>query len=162
MKVYFAAPLFSDADYMYNEHVASQIEEKVKGLDIYLPQRNMAINDKSETHASPVDIVKGDDEHLLQSDIMIALLDGIAIDEGVACEVGVFSNSGNPIFGLYTDSRQEGTDNELKIKELQKSPVSNPFMYKNSYVVGKVQMNGEIYSSVNNLIEDLSKYVGEL
>lgn len=159
MKIYFAAPLFSEADFNYNEFVVQQIEKILPSVDIYLPQRNDSINDKN-SHATPIDIVKGDDEQLLNSDILIALLDGSNIDEGVACEIGVFSTLNKPILGLYTDSRQLGTDNRAKIQELKKSPVSNPFMYRNNYVVGKVQMHGSIHSDRKGLIKELVGLVG--
>lgn len=162
MRIYFAAPLFSEAERNYNELVVSQIEKEVKDVEIYLPQRNLTINDKSN-HASPIDIVKGDDEHLLKSDLLICLLDGNTIDEGVACEIGVFSMLNRPILALWTDCRQQGVDNPEKIKVLIENPVSNPFMYRNLYVVGKILINGKVFSSVDDLVKAVKEYVeGEL
>ena len=39
---------------------------------------------------------------------MIALLDGLTIDAGVASEIGVAYAKGIPVIGLYTDTRQQG------------------------------------------------------
>ena len=40
---------------------------------------------------------------------MIALLDGLTIDPGVASEIGVALPKEIPVLGLYTDSRQQGS-----------------------------------------------------
>ena len=37
MKIYFAAPLFSDAEKTFNQNLAAQPEEP--GFDVFLPQR---------------------------------------------------------------------------------------------------------------------------
>lgn len=41
---------------------------------------------------------------MLASDLMIALLDGLTIDAGVASEIGVAYAKGIPVIGLYTDT----------------------------------------------------------
>ncbi len=50
---------------------------------------------------------------------MIALLDGLTIDAGVASEIGVAYAKSIPVLGLYTDSRQQGADNQQKLTALQ-------------------------------------------
>ena len=51
-------------------------------------------------------IALADTEKVLESDLMIALLDGLTIDPGVASEIGVAYAKGIPVIGLYTDSEQ--------------------------------------------------------
>ena len=48
MKIYLAAPIFSESDRLYNDLLVSKIEEAIPGVDIYVPQRNKAINDKTK------------------------------------------------------------------------------------------------------------------
>ena len=46
-KVYFASPLFNDMELMFNEVTVKKLRNANSNLEIYLPQENMAINDKS-------------------------------------------------------------------------------------------------------------------
>ncbi len=43
-------------------------------------------------------------KRVLESDRMIALLDGLTIDAGVASEIGGAYAKGIPVIGLYTDT----------------------------------------------------------
>lgn len=135
-KVYFAAPLFSEQDRLYNKHVydllLEEMEERGLEADIYLPQNNEDINDKN-SYASAVDILKADFDKLSESDIFVALLDGE--DSGVAFEAGVAYTLGMPMIGMWTDVRQQGGDNEDKIKALTKIG-ENQFAYINLMLSG--------------------------
>ena len=51
---------------------------------------------------------------LQDSDVLIAVLDGVEIDSGVAAEIGAFSMLNRPIVGVLTDVRQQGRDNMQK------------------------------------------------
>jgi len=50
-------------------------------------------------------VFKRDIEAIVNSDILIAVLDGRTIDEGVAFELGYANALGKPCFGLKTDDR---------------------------------------------------------
>lgn len=172
MRAYLANSLFSEADRLYNDYIASKLRQAFPDLELYVPQENLAINDKS-AYANSVMISRGDDEELLTSDFMIAVIDGNTIDEGVACEVGKYSGfdmvtllragfKPRPIFALYTDTRQEGRDNMVKLHALSNDAVENQFQYRNLYVVGTIKDSGGTFSdSVDKLIESISKYVGK-
>lgn len=155
-KIYFAAPLFSEAEVLYNDHVAKQIRAAHPDIDIFLPQEQGDINDK-ESYADSKMIAKLDTDALLESDILIALLDGINIDAGVASEIGVAYQAGIPIVGLYTDSRQQGATNQQKLDALQDLAESQ-FSYINLYTIGLIKLNGQVVDSVDNLITALSNY----
>lgn len=159
MNIYFAAPLFAKSDLLYNADLVNQIRSTYPQADIYLPQENASINDKS-AYADSKMIAQADTEKVLESDLMIALLDGLTIDPGVASEIGVAFAKEIPVLGLYTDSRQQGADNQQKITVL-KTVAENQFHYLNLYTVGLIKLNGEIYSSENVLLEGLAAYLGE-
>lgn len=157
MKAYLANGLFSESDRLYNEYLANRIRDEFSEeiFELYVPQENMEINDK-EAFASSVMIADGDDKHLFESDVMIAVIDGESIDAGVACEIGAFSTTGKPIFALYTDSRQQGRDNAKKINALVQSATENQFQYRNLYLIGKIKKSGGfIYSDKYQLINGL-------
>jgi nucleoside 2-deoxyribosyltransferase len=169
MKVYFAAPLFDAASQMFNAHIVKQIRHELPFLDVYVPQENEALNDKTG-YADSVTIFDGDNEYLDPADILVCLLDGIEIDSGVSTEVGRFVTlkefeestvsdqtlrKTRYIYGLYTDVRQLGTDNKHKIEAMQKDPIENQFFYKNLYTVGAVKKHGKILRSVEDLVNEL-------
>lgn len=157
MKIYFAAPLFSEADQLYNAKLVKEIRDKYPEVTVYLPQEAGEINDKS-AYADSQAIAMYDTKELLSSQLMIALLDGIHIDAGVASEIGVAYQAGIKVIGLFTDSRQQGADNPKKIDAL-KEVAESQFAYVNLYTVGLIKANGKIYSSSQSLIEGLSDYL---
>lgn len=106
MKGYLANGLFGLGDRMLNEHLSSVLRENINGLDLYVPQENGDINDK-EAYASSIDIARADIGALEESDFLIAVIDGVEIDSGVAAEIGAFYMMDKPIYALYTDIRRK-------------------------------------------------------
>lgn len=114
MRVYFAAPLFSEAELEYNEKLCAQFEER--GYSVFLPQRDgyeglegvYANVEGIETEEDAQDaIFELDRSEIIQADVMTAILDGQVPDEGVAVEIGVAHENDVPIIGLKTDRRNE-------------------------------------------------------
>ncbi|WP_461219138.1 nucleoside 2-deoxyribosyltransferase [Lapidilactobacillus salsurivasis] len=156
MHIYFANGLFSQADFRFNAELAARIRTAYPQLTIYLPQENAAINDK-QAYADSKMIARADTEEVLKSDLMIAVLDGPVIDAGVASEIGVAYAKEIPILGLYTDSRQQGADNQQKLTALQ-TIAENQFHYLNLYTTGLIKLNGAIYSNETDLIKAIATY----
>lgn len=152
VKVYFASPLFNEMEQMFNANVVSQLREANDQLEIYLPQENMAINDKS-LYADSIMIADGDNEKLLESSILIAVLDGSSIDVGVATEIGVAYAKGIKIYGLYTDTRQGLNANNQKLDALTSEVGENQFHYVNLFTIGCIKKNGEIFTSTKQLLD---------
>lgn len=46
-KAYFASPLFSEMELLYNEQLVKKIRTNYPELEIYVPQEQMEINDKN-------------------------------------------------------------------------------------------------------------------
>jgi len=111
MKVYFAAPLFCNAEKEFNLNVTALLEEA--GYDVFLPQRDgfENIDDVTEVpHVESVEDVMNeifeiDRKAVIDSDVVVAVLDGIAVDEGVAVEMGIAYEQDIPVVGLKTDRR---------------------------------------------------------
>lgn len=157
-KGYLANGLFGLGDRLVNELVATAVRQTISGVDLYVPQENFAINDKS-AYASSKEIAAADLDALKNSDFLIAVIDGVEIDSGVAAEIGAFSMLNRPIFALFTDSRQQGRDNLKKITALQEDAVENQFVYRNLFVVGLIKQNGVVSSSIEELTEALSLHI---
>lgn len=152
MKGYLANGLFSMGDRYVNEQLAKAIREAVPEIDLYVPQENDAINDKA-AYANSELIAEADLSKLEESDILIAVLDGIEVDSGVAAEIGAFSMLQRPIVGVFTDTRQQGRDNQKKIDALIEDGLENQFVYRNLFLVGLVKRNGVITSSLEEAVE---------
>lgn len=151
MKIYFAGPMFAKADLLYNEYLVKKIRELDDSLEVYLPQENGAINDKT-AYADSKMIALADTEKVLESDLLVAVLDGITIDAGVASEIGVAYAKNIPMLGLYTDTRQQGADNQKKLAALGDT-AENQFHYLNLYTVGLVKLNGSIFSDEHAFLD---------
>ncbi|MHC5267688.1 nucleoside 2-deoxyribosyltransferase [Enterococcus sp. LJL98] len=157
MNIYFAAPMFAQSERFYNEVLVQSIRQEFPTLNIYLPQENLAINDKT-AYANSEMIALADTEKVLASHLMIAVLDGLSIDPGVASEIGVAYAKGIPILGLYTDSRQQGGEHPKKIAALTEI-AENQFHYLNLYTTGLIKLNGKILSSQADLLKELQKRI---
>ncbi|MDN6162534.1 MAG: nucleoside 2-deoxyribosyltransferase [Atopostipes sp.] len=159
-KIYFGGPLFNEMEQMYNAHVVEKLRtEYGDKVDIYLPQENQEINDKSG-FADSLAIAQGDNAYLEESDLLIAVLDGVTPDSGLSAELGYFYSKDRPIIGLYTDVRQGTDGNEEKIAALDEVAESQ-FSYINLYTVGLVKMRGEVLTSSDALVEKLGEYLPE-
>jgi nucleoside 2-deoxyribosyltransferase len=164
MKGYLANGLFTIGDRLVNEIIASELRYAYynhtgQHLDLYVPQENDAINDKT-AYADSVTIAKADTERLMKSDFLVAVLDGVEIDSGVAAEIGMFFTTGKPIFALYSDIRQEGRHNKQKLDALINDGTENQFMYRNLFVIGLIkQRDGGIYSDTVSLTKAFLNHI---
>lgn len=153
VKGYLANGLFNIGDRLVNEIIAKEVRDAIPNIDLYVPQENGDINDKN-SYANSITIANADMERLVESDFLIAVVDGVEIDSGVAAEIGAFYVSGKPIFALYSDVRQQGRDNVNKINALIDDGTENQFMYRNLFVIGLIKKSGgEVYSTIDQLIE---------
>ena len=113
-RLYFAAPLFSEAELAFNAALTAEIE--ALGFDVFLPQRD-GVETGREPWASmsPEErrraIFETDRDAVFSSDVLLFVLDGRVPDEGAAVELGLAyahrAATGRPaaIVGLMTDSR---------------------------------------------------------
>jgi nucleoside 2-deoxyribosyltransferase len=106
-KVYIASPLFSDAERSANEAMCFVLE---KWCDVFLPQRdgylisNLIAMGMSAKGAYAL-VFRKDIEAIRNCDAVIINLDGRAIDEGAAFELGVAYALAKICVGYRTDIR---------------------------------------------------------
>lgn len=159
---YLASHFFNDAMYKWTENLARYIEENTE-LEFYVPQRNADINDKKNNDdiITDIKIAQADTAELKKANIVIACLDGLTIDDGVAGEVmahGVMAELEEEykvdfprmIIGVITDMRYLGTgENKL---------------YRNLMIVGKVKEHGHLvigYPGDDSYLEEIAKLVND-
>ncbi len=105
-RIYFAGPLFSEAEREYNLKVVAVLEEA--GYEVFLPQRDgylaPDLAGKSAEEITTM-IFDKDKEEVLKADIVFILLDGRVPDEGACVELGIGYASGKRCYGFKSDSR---------------------------------------------------------
>lgn len=106
--IYFAAPLFSEAELSYNLELTAILETYV---DVFLPQRDGGkvidlVAKGVDRHAAFKSIYERDVQALKKADVLFLLLDGRSIDEGAAFELGFAVALGKQCVGLQTDPRR--------------------------------------------------------
>lgn len=107
-KAYLAGPLFSDAERSFNELVTDKL---INSMDVYLPQRDGGlmsdmVRDGVAPHVAACRVFRRDLDAIHDCDVLIAILDGQTIDEGVAFELGIAFAHSKRCVGLQTDSRR--------------------------------------------------------
>jgi len=114
MKIYFAGPLFNQAEKHFNQSLTEKFEKI--GFKVFLPQRDGIEKDKSPYDKMTKDerrktLFSIDRDQILSSDIFLFILDGRVPDEGACVELGMaytqkFLGKKNKILvGLQTDVR---------------------------------------------------------
>ena len=112
--IYFAAPLFSQAERDYNIVITKILEDH--GYIVFLPQRDgflaSELENKTEKEKTEM-IFKKDVNAILKSDILFMVLDGRVPDEGACVELGIAYANGKKCYGIKTDSRTAEMDLDL-------------------------------------------------
>ena len=105
-RVYFAGPLFNQAEKEFNLKIAALLEEY--GYSVFLPQRDgleaALIEDKSEEELAGM-IFETDSTEVKGADILFMNLDGRVPDEGACVELGIAYGTGKRCYGIKTDTR---------------------------------------------------------
>jgi nucleoside 2-deoxyribosyltransferase len=107
-KLYLAGPLFSDAEKEFNRSLKSRLEQFI---DVYLPQEDgglvveMVRAGISEREAWDF-VFKKDIEEINDCNVFLIILDGRAVDEGAAVELGIAYALKKECIGLQTDPRR--------------------------------------------------------
>ena len=105
MRVYFAGPLFTPYERSFIDECAARL--RADGIDVFVPHENaLAAGD-----TSAATIFAKDWQGLAEADAVVAVLDGPMVDDGTACEIGIFyalmqaDPTKKGILGLLTDLR---------------------------------------------------------
>ncbi len=84
MRVYFAGPLFTPYERSFIDECAGRL--RADGIDVFVPHENaLAAGDMSAATISAKDW-----KSLSDADAVVAVLDGPMVDDGTACEIGIF------------------------------------------------------------------------
>jgi nucleoside 2-deoxyribosyltransferase len=106
VKIYIASPLFTPYERSFIDECA--VAMRADGFEVFVPHEHEFARDVDVTAAW---IFAKDRSGLERADAMLAILDGPSVDDGTACEIGMFhalmqsDPSKKGIVGLLTDIR---------------------------------------------------------
>lgn len=108
-RIYLAAPLFSEAQKIYNAGLAGLLASRY--YSVHLPQN---FEDTAESRSKNREelIYRWNLAALKNSDIVVAVIDGADADSGTAWEMGYATALGKRVIAIRTDFRRY-SDNEL-------------------------------------------------
>jgi nucleoside 2-deoxyribosyltransferase len=112
--IYFAGPLFSEAERRFNLGLTQRLE--AVGFEVFLPQRDGVERDIPPYDAMTPDerrqaMFRLDRSRILDSEVFLFVLDGRVPDEGACVELGIahcqkyLRNGEKLLLGLHTDTR---------------------------------------------------------
>lgn len=166
VRVYLASQIFAECWRDYNEKIAQRIEAEFPEIELYVSQRNTAINDKTKC-ATAEDIAYGDlTQNLDNDDLIVAIVDGDTPGIGTVCECAYFARrcqediekygtTKKKIISLYTDTREcSHTVMDKKVEMLHEFAECQ-FSYINLLLVGILKRYGTMCGSIDEVIEEL-------
>jgi nucleoside 2-deoxyribosyltransferase/predicted secreted protein len=111
-RIYLAAPLFSEAERLYNTALAGLLRQCL--FDVYVPQEtgdDTAHRDMPEYGR----IYNQNKKALHEADLVVAVIDGADADSGTAWEMGYAAALNKPVYALRTDFRKVGTHEHVNL-----------------------------------------------
>ncbi|MDX6485780.1 MAG: hypothetical protein QOF43_933 [Gaiellaceae bacterium] len=137
MKIYFAGPLFTPYERGFIDECAARLRDD--GFDVFVPHEHELATDADVSAAW---IFAKDRPGIEGANAVVAILDGPMVDDGTACEIGMFhalmqvDPSKKGIVGLLTDIRgQRGESSGV-----------------NLFVQGVIEDVGRIVSSLDDAL----------
>lgn len=106
LKIYFAGPLFTPYERTFIDECSALL--RADGFEVFVPHEHELA---TGADVSAAWIFSKDRPGIEGADAMLAILDGPAVDDGTACEIGMFhalmqsDPSKQGIVGLLTDIR---------------------------------------------------------
>jgi nucleoside 2-deoxyribosyltransferase len=107
MRVYLAGPMFTPYEQTFLADCAGRL--RAEGFDVFVPHEHGLVG-RDATAAAVFAVDAGGVE---SADAVLAILDGPSVDDGTACEIGLFHGlkqrdpERKGVIGLMTDIRGE-------------------------------------------------------
>lgn len=119
-RIYLAAPLFSEAERIFNASAARLLSEHL--FDVHLPQDAGDDSDMRNIREQERLFILNK-KALEESDFILAIIDGADADSGTAWEMGYAFARGKPVIALRTDFRRVGHHERVNLMLEQSATV---------------------------------------
>jgi nucleoside 2-deoxyribosyltransferase len=152
MKLYLGGPMFSAAEVAHNIRLASKLRDA--GFEVYCPNENASINDKTKSDITPERVYLGDIEQLEDSNVFICQVDE---DSGTMWEAGYMdclSKHVDPTrylgtIGLATDIRL------LTKPDPSRTGIDNQALHLNAFITGGLKLSLGVFLDEDSVIDKL-------
>ena len=105
MRLYLAAPLFSQYERHWNRLLAAELKREMPGCEVILPQ-DLRVGESFNDRSRFRELFERTIKDLSSADLVVAIVDGPDCDSGVAFEFGYAYAKGVPVVAVRTDFRQ--------------------------------------------------------
>jgi nucleoside 2-deoxyribosyltransferase len=143
LKIYFAGPLFTPYERGFIDDCAARL--RAEGIEAFVPhEHELALG----SAVSAAEIFAKDLLGIEEANAMVAILDGPMVDDGTACEIGMFhalmrsDPTKKGIVGLLTDIRGQRGES----------------IGVNLFVQGVIEDAGCVVGSIDEALEVLRKW----
>lgn len=151
-KIYIGGPMFTYADVSNNLRLADKLRKC--GFEVYCPNENDSINDKTRTDLTAEKIYIADINELQSSNIFLCQ---VAEDSGTMWEAGYMDCLSKKVdnsfywgcIGLATDIRLQ------TLPDINKTGVDNQSMYLNQFIIGGLKLSLGVFMNEDSLINKL-------
>jgi len=149
VRVYLAGPLFSEAERAWLDGLAARL--RAEGFDCFVPH---------EHFPAPADVTvervyQVDTDGLRSADALVAWLDGPGVDDGTACEIGMFAELVRRDGEKYRGIVAIATD--LRLERRRQQDVVGGGL--NLFLVGAITSCGAIVHEVDDVVATLRALV---
>ncbi len=152
MRIYLGGPMFTYAEVVNNLRLAQKLRSN--GFEVYCPNENDSINDKTRTDITAEKIYLADVKELENSNIFLCQ---VAEDSGTMWEAGYMD-----CLSKYVDSQKYkgaiGLATDIRLKTLpnpEKAGIDNQSMYLNQFIIGGLKLSLGVFTDEDQLIEEL-------
>ena len=154
MKIYLGGPMFTYAEVSNNLRLAKKLRDN--GFEVYCPNENDSINDKTRTDITAEKVYLADVKELESANVFLCQ---VAEDSGTMWEAGYMD-----CLSKYVDSKKYigaiGLATDIRLQTMpdpQKLGVDNQSMYLNQFIIGGLKLSLGVFMEEDELIEELKK-----
>jgi hypothetical protein len=145
VRLYVAGPLFSEAERSWLDVLAARLRNE--GFDCFVPHEHFpALAD-----VTVGEVYRIDTDGLRSANVLVAWLDGPMVDDGTACEIGMFAELVRGDGDHYRGIVAIATD--LRLERRRDEGVVGGGM--NLFVAGAIESCGTIVHAVDDLVAAL-------
>jgi nucleoside 2-deoxyribosyltransferase-like protein len=145
LRLYVAGPLFSEAERSWLDMLAARL--RTADFDCFVPHEHFPELADVTVEA----VYRIDTEGLRSADALVAWLDGAMVDDGTACEIGMFAELARSQSERYRGIVGIATD--LRLERRRQQGVVGGGM--NLFVSGAIESCGKIVYAVDDVVAAL-------
>ena len=145
LRIYVAGPLFSEAERAWLDVLAAGL--RAAGFDCFVPHEKFA----ELADVTLEQVYRVDSEGLRSANALVAWIDGPMVDDGTACEIGMFAELVRSGGEHYRGIVAIATD--LRLERRRRQSVVGGGM--NLFVAGAIESCGKIVHRVDDVIASL-------